>query len=91
MTKTFKIGEYCMGGIITVTIKKDIKIECKDWDSKKVISMNTYPIKKYDHFEKNVVWQIDDYLNDLTSSYYAEQVMEYIKSKADIGYKEFNF
>ena len=35
-TKTFKIGEYCKGGIITVEIKgKQIDVIAKDWDYSK--------------------------------------------------------
>ena len=35
-TKTFKIGEYCKGGIITVEIRgKKIAIIGKEWDHSK--------------------------------------------------------
>jgi hypothetical protein len=73
MKKTFKIGEYAIGGIIAVEINKgQVKIAAKDWDTKAVIRNST--------FSPAVgMMTIEMYLNDLTTCYYADKVMDYIK------------
>ena len=72
-TKTFKIGEYCLGGIIKVIIKKNsVNILCLDYYTKKEIHNETFNI--------NDIYLIDDFLNVLTSCYYADKIINYIKS-----------
>lgn len=76
-TKQFKIGEYAVGGIIKVTIKgKLVQIEALDYFSKKQVSSGTCMSTDYDAF-----WKVKEYLNELTSSYYASKIMEWIESK----------
>jgi hypothetical protein len=80
--KTFRIGEYCKGGILTVEITgKLIVIKALDWNSKKQISVGTMTAD-----ERQAQWKIDNYLNDLTSSYYASKVMDWIKTKVQFTY-----
>ena len=89
--KTFKIGEYCRGGIITVETKgNDVAIIGKDWDfsqgSRK--SSNQSNAKEWTRFELSAdddrfSWGASQFLNDLTSSYYADMVMKWIESKVD--------
>ena len=82
MKKTFNIGEYCIGGIISVSINKSIRIDCKDWDTKDIIRSKTFEINKYDVSNKsNTIFEIENWLNDLTSSYYATKVLDYIEEK----------
>ena len=75
MKKTFKIGEYAVGGIITADIKSDgaLTIQALEYTSKAFVKGRTF--LTFNHF--NVVM----YLNDLTSSYYADTIMEWIESK----------
>lgn len=75
MKKTFKIGEYAVGGIVTVDIKKDgaITIKALEYTSKAFVQGRTF--LTFNHF--NVVM----YLNELTSSYYADTIMEWIEKK----------
>ena len=95
-SKTFKIGEYCIGGIITVDITKNkVTIINKDWDMSQGTrrSSNQSNAKELTRIEVVVPQgddvfnndkqkrQIDDYLHGLTTSYYADQVMEFIKTK----------
>lgn len=87
-TKTFKIGESCKGGVITVEAsKKTVTVIAKDWDystgSRK--SSNQSNAKEFDRLEvftssNNAERELNNYLHDLTTSYYAEQVMDWIKS-----------
>ncbi len=88
-TKTWKIGEYCKGGIITVeTTAKTVKVIGKQWDYKvgSRRSSNQSNAKEWTRLEVasrdgGAFRKLDDFLNDLTSSYYAGQVMSWIKTK----------
>jgi hypothetical protein len=82
MTKQFKIGERCIGGIIRVDITKEepdrslIEVKALDWNTKKVV--------KADWAETdNSQWHrnIDNTLNEMTTSYYSDKVMKWIDEK----------
>lgn len=90
MKKTWKIGEYCKGGIITAEVTKTkVLIIGKDWDMsagcKK--SSDQSNAKEFTRLEldraKLSPREMRDlqyeFLNDLTTSYYASQVMDWIK------------
>ena len=92
-TKTWKIGEYCKGGIITVEINgKVIHIIGKEWDNsagyKK--SSNQSKAKEFTRYTVNLAVTYlskdayngcDTFLNDLTTSYYADEIMKWIETK----------
>jgi hypothetical protein len=88
-TKTFKIGEYAKGGVITVEANgKTVKVIGKEWDyskgSKK--SSDQSNAKEFTRKEVNLDLKeaastIDNFLHDLTTSYYAGQIMDWIKTK----------
>jgi len=88
-TKTWKIGEYCKGGIITVEITgKVISIIGKEWDTstgynKKSNQSNAKEWTRgtMEATQSNAYRLCSDFLCDLTTSYYAGQVMEWIESK----------
>jgi len=72
-TKTFKIGEYCIGGIIKVIIKNNtVNILCLDYYTKKEIHNETFNI--------NDIYSINNFLNVLTSCYYSDKIINYIKN-----------
>ena len=72
--KQFKIGEYAVGGIIAVEIVNDsVGIKAQDWNSKKVVFEN--------YFSTNDNRGMDNFLNDLTTSYYASKVLDWIKTQ----------
>jgi len=83
-TKQFKIGEYAMGGIIRVDITKEepdrslIEVKALDWNTKKVLMADW---SETDH----VKWynQILNTLNEMTTSYYADNIMNYIKEQVN--------
>jgi hypothetical protein len=73
MKKQFKIGEYALGGIIEVIIKKDIVvIDALDYNTKKSV-----PFTKC-QFSLNSKNDIDNYLHELTTSYYSDKILQYI-------------
>lgn len=86
-TKQFKIGEYAVGGIIKVDISTDsqykmedfkiIKIQALDYNTKK-------PVNQEEIFGSNELNKVTEYLNELTSSYYADIITKWIKQAANI-------
>ncbi len=75
MTKTFKIGEYAVGGTIRVSIPKTlttIKIDVIDSNYKTKKLLNQYI---YYSFDRN---RIDRDLFQITSGYWSDKILEYI-------------
>jgi hypothetical protein len=73
--KTFKIGEYAIGGIIAVEIVgKIIEIKVLDYFTKKELSRCSTFSQAFGSERK-----IDDFLNEVTTSYYTDKIMEWIK------------
>lgn len=80
-TKSFKIGEYAVGGIIKVELNGNaLSIKALDYNSKKEVVGGNFMTNEYDAY-----WKTLSYLNELTSSYYADKVMEFIKSKTTLN------
>jgi len=95
--KTFKIGEYCKGGVITAktTPTKAIVI-AKEWDFSEGSSRKTSQknAKEWDRLEvdinsENAERELRDYLEDLSTCYYADEVLKWIKSKVELKSKGF--
>ena len=87
--KTWKLGEWCKGGIITSEVKGDkIIIIGKEWDrsqgdkrgssqaNAKEFTRLTFTVDNYDDGGAMSI-----YLNNLTSYGYAEQIIDWVKSK----------
>jgi len=96
-TKTWKLGEDCRGGIITVELKKDKAIIInKEWDyaAGSNRGSNQSKAKELEHIEvdfnsSNPDRVASDFLHKLTTSYYAGQVMEWIEQNSDFKKKMF--
>jgi len=90
--KTFKIGEYCKGGIIEVEITgKIITVIGKDWDfstgSKKDSDQSN--AKEFirgtvESTDGSAYRKLYDFLTDLTTHYYTEKVIDWIKTKTEL-------
>lgn len=92
-TKTWKIGEYCKGGIISVEITgKVIHIIGKEWDTSTGYnkSSNQSNAKEWTrltimltatYLSEDAYYKCSDFLNDLTTSYYADEIIKWIESK----------
>lgn len=79
-SKSFKIGEYAIGGIIRVEITgKVIQIKALDWNTKDVIDSGSCISNEPGAYRK-----VDDYLNVLTTYYYAEKIREWIETKIEL-------
>ena len=92
-TKTWKIGEYAKGGIITVeTNKTTITVIGKEWDFAKGSrrSSDQSNAKEWTRLpipitDPNAYRLLHDILNDITTSYYAGQILDWIKSKTTLN------
>jgi len=74
-TKAFKIGEWAVGGIIKVDITgQKVNISALDWNTKQPVQTDVFPISS--------IGEMDAFLNELTSSYYAEMVLNWINGKS---------
>ena len=91
-TKTFKIGEYCLGGIITIEIKgKVISVIGKAWDyskgsnkgsnqsGAKEFTRGTILANDYDAYSK-----LSAFLNHLTTSYYSDEIIKWIEENVKL-------
>ena len=96
-TKTWEIGEYAKGGVITVEIQgKVITVIGKDWDMSQGTrrGSNQSNAKEFTRIEVNVEQrdadrQLSMFLNDLTTSYYTDKLMEWIESKSELDKRMF--
>tara|TARA_R110000772_G_C13310268_1_gene440073 strand:+ start:16678 stop:16980 length:303 start_codon:yes stop_codon:yes gene_type:complete len=87
--KTFKIGEYCKGGILSVeTTSKTATVIAKDWDFSQGSrrGSNQSNAKEFDRHTVNLddrdSWRsLNNFIQDLTTSYYTGQVMDWFESK----------
>ena len=81
-TKTFKIGEYAMGGIIQVKVTgKIIQVFVKEWNTNETLRTGTTSTE-----DEGVERKLSDFLNDVTTSYYADKVMKWIKEKTGLKF-----
>ena len=88
-TKTFKIGESCRGGVITVEITgKVIVVIGKEWDYSKGTrrSSDQSNAKEFTRgtavaTDRDVERKLDNFLCDLTTSYYTSVILDWIKTK----------
>jgi len=83
-TKMFKIGEYAIGGIIKVDIDNksgvsggEVAISALDWNTKQPVQGT--------RFVATNLRGIDNYLHELTSSYYAGKIMEWLKENLGVS------
>jgi hypothetical protein len=97
-TKTWKLGEYAKGGVISVEVNKTfrygnvITIIGKEWDYSKGTNKNSNQ-NNAKEFIRSIILSNDSeaerkmffFLTDLTTAYYADNVIQWIKSKIKIN------
>lgn len=90
-TKTWKIGESAKGGVITVdAMKTKVIVIGKDWDmdagttrgsdqsnAKEFTRLSVNPA------DSGAEREVEDFLLDLTTSYYTDEIMKWIRSKTE--------
>jgi hypothetical protein len=91
-TKTWKLGEVCRGGVITIeTTKTQVKVIAKEWDTSKGFSKGSdqSQAKEWNRLEVNIAEKdsrskIDWFLSDLTTSYWTDEILKWIETKVDL-------
>ena len=82
--KTFKIGEYAVGGKIHIAYdSKQVIVRALEFKSNVVVSERVFSNTN------EVYWLINDYLNELTSSYWSGVILEYIVANTNVTYEMF--
>ncbi len=89
--KTWKLGEVCKGGIITIeTTKTQVKVIAKEWDTSKGFSKGSDQsgAKEWNRLEVNLSdskaeSKLDWFLWDLTTSYWTSEILDWIKTKVE--------
>lgn len=93
--KTWKLGEVCKGGIITVeTTKTQVKVIAKEWDTSKGYNKGSDQsgAKEWNRLEVNLSdsgaeKKVDWFLFDLTTSYWASEILDWIKTNVEFKTK----
>jgi hypothetical protein len=91
-TKTWKLGEVAQGGVITVEITgKIIQVIGKEWDFSKGSRKSSDQSKAKEFTrgtvlanERDAELKLSEFLCDLTTSYYADEIIKWIKSKVKV-------
>ena len=81
-TKTWKIGESCIGGIIQAKISENayfpssttVKILVKEWNTGEIIHSDIFGLIHESRLE--------NHLNEMTTFYYASKIMDWVKENA---------
>ncbi len=74
-TKTWKIGEECVGGIITAkALNGVLKLELKEWATGKILTYSTFG-RIHERHAQEWLW-------DNTSDYHAGKVIQWAKENA---------
>ena len=76
MKKTFKIGEYAVGGIIKVEYlkaKEIIVVEFLDYFTKEIVLSHS--------FNTNQLWEMEFFIDYNCTSFWADKITNYVKSK----------
>jgi len=89
-TKTFKIGEQCQGGIITVEITgTQIKVIGKEWNHanggrrRDQKNNEEFTRREFDINSTRLEYSIEDYICELATSYWADEILKWIKTKVE--------
>ena len=92
-TKHFKIGEYCAGGVITaIATSKLVTVIQKEWDYSQGSRRSECKIDKCAELDRievapndsGVHRKLSNFLNDITTSYYSDKVIEWIETKVTL-------
>lgn len=91
-TKTWKLGEVARGGVITAeTTKKSIILIAKEWDFSKGSrrSSDQSNAKELNRIEVSLTDSEAyrtclEYLQDETTSYWADEIMKWVGSKVEL-------
>ena len=79
-SKTFKIGECAVGGIIRVnTNGETVEVRSMDWNTNDILSKYEINLKR-----EGARQDIVNVLEELTTHYYADNIMKWLETKVTI-------
>lgn len=83
-TKNFNLGEHAVGGIIRATVRQEtnrivMSVEALDWHDPKCIIRFSWCDTEYDKWHE----VIDIALFDMTTSYHADKILQWITDKVN--------
>jgi len=92
-TKTWKIGEVCQGGIITVEINgKVISVIGKEWDfstgsrkSSDQSNAKEFTRGTVDTYDTQCEYKLMNFIEELATYYWACEIVKWIKTKVKIS------
>jgi hypothetical protein len=82
--KTFKIGEYCKGGVISVDATQQRIVVTISYPNGTILNQGNFNPSLPD--EKR---RMDFFINDHTTAFYTDKVMKWIESKVKFHKYEF--
>jgi hypothetical protein len=79
-SKTFKIGEYAVGGIIRVnTNGETVEIRAMDWNTNDILSKYEINLKR-----EGARQDIVNVLEELTTHYYADNIIKWLQTRINL-------
>jgi hypothetical protein len=96
-TKTFKLGEVCKGGVITAeTTITTVTIVAKEWDSSQGnrITSSQANAKEFNRLtvkisDENAYRKLHEFVNDLTTSFFTDQILDWCLEKSKLKKEKF--
>lgn len=89
-TKRFRIGEYAIGGIIEARVTKEepdrelVEVKALEWNNPSRVVMSDWAETDAQHWN----YKIDNTLNEMTTSYYSDTIMEWINEQLRVIKKQ---
>ena len=89
--KTWKLGEFCKGGVVTIeTTKSKVTVIGKEWDYSQGSNRgsNQSNAKEFDRLTVSVTDEdarrkVNNFLNELTTSYYSDELIKWVETKIE--------
>ena len=89
--KTWKLGEVCKGGVVTIeTTKSKVTVIGKEWDYSQGSNRgsNQSNAKEFDRLTVSVTDEdarrkVNNFLNELTTSYYSDELIKWVETKIE--------
>lgn len=96
-TKTWKIGEVCEGGIITVEgNSKKVAVIVKEWDTSQGYSRsgNQSKAKEFKRLEvdsndEDAYRKLEWFISEVSTSYWASTIMDWVEANCKLEKKHF--
>jgi hypothetical protein len=94
-SKTFKIGEYARGGVITAETKGNkVTLIAKLWDTSTGYNKNSNQSNakemhriEVDATDSEAYWKLFHWASEESTSYWADEILKWVKTKSKLNDK----